>query len=98
LLPYLTKAAREAKVHTSWTAPDEAYETAVLGFARLVLADDALADGVEQFADRIDVYARANILGQKLLQLTMTGVPDVYQGTESDFQALVDPDNRRAGD
>jgi (1->4)-alpha-D-glucan 1-alpha-D-glucosylmutase len=98
LLPYLTKAVREAKLHTSWTAPDEAYEAAVLDFARLVLADGELAGAVEQFADRIDVYASSNILGQKLLQLTMTGVPDVYQGTESDFQALVDPDNRRPVD
>jgi (1->4)-alpha-D-glucan 1-alpha-D-glucosylmutase len=98
LLPYLTKAVREAKVHTSWTAPDEAYETAVLDFARLALADEELAAGVGQFADRVDEYARANILGQKLLQLTMTGVPDVYQGTEGDFQALVDPDNRRPVD
>jgi len=98
LLPYLTKAVREAKLHTSWTAPDEAYEAAVLDFARLVLADEELADGVQRFADRIDTYARANILGQKLLQLTMTGVPDVYQSTEADFQALVDPDNRRPVD
>ncbi len=98
LLPYLTKAVREAKLQTSWTAPDEAYEAAVLDFARLALADEELADGVRQFGDRIDEYARANILGQKLIQLTMTGVPDVYQSTERDFQALVDPDNRRTVD
>ena len=28
----------------------------------------------------------------------MAGVPDVYQGSESDFWALTDPDNRRAVD
>jgi (1->4)-alpha-D-glucan 1-alpha-D-glucosylmutase len=98
LLPYLTKAVREAKLRTSWTAPDDAYETAVLDFARRVLADEELTDGVRRFAARIAPYTASNILAQKLLQLTMTGVPDVYQGTESDFRALVDPDNRRPVD
>ncbi len=98
LLPYLAKAVREAKVHTSWTAPNEAYETAVLDFARLVLGDDELRGRIEEFAGRVTTYAAADCLGQKLLQLTMTGVPDVYQGTETDFQALVDPDNRRPVD
>jgi (1->4)-alpha-D-glucan 1-alpha-D-glucosylmutase len=98
LLPYLTKAVREAKVHTSWTAPDLDYEAAVLGLARRVLADAELAGQVAHFAGRVTSYARSNILGQKLVQLTMTGVPDVYQGTEGDYRALVDPDNRRPVD
>jgi len=37
-------------------------------------------------------------LGQKLVQLTMPGVPDVYQGTEFATFSLVDPDNRRPVD
>jgi (1->4)-alpha-D-glucan 1-alpha-D-glucosylmutase len=41
---------------------------------------------------------RANILGQKLVQLTMPGVPDVFQGCEIGRLALVDPDNRRPVD
>jgi (1->4)-alpha-D-glucan 1-alpha-D-glucosylmutase len=98
LLPYLTKAVREAKVHTSWTAPNEAYETAVQDFAGLVLADDELRAAIESFAERMTGYAATNVLSQKLLQLAMPGVPDVYQGTELDFQALVDPDNRRPVD
>ncbi|MBS2963417.1 malto-oligosyltrehalose synthase [Actinocrinis puniceicyclus] len=98
LMPYLTKAVREAKTHTSWTAPDEAYEAAALGFAGLVLGDDALCGEIERFAARVTQYAATNCLSQKLLQLTMTGVPDVYQGSETDFQALVDPDNRRPVD
>ena len=36
--------------------------------------------------------------GQKLVQLTMPGVPDVYQGTELWDNSLVDPDNRRPVD
>jgi len=98
LLPYLAKAVREAKVHTSWTAPNEPYETAVLDFTRLVLNDEELRGEIERFAGRVTQYAAANCLAQKLLQLTMTGVPDVYQGSEIDFQALVDPDNRRPVD
>ncbi len=98
LLPYLTKAMREAKAYTSWTMPNDAYEAAVLGFAKLVLADDDLRASIQRFADRVERYAAATSLGQKLLQLTMTGVPDVYQGSEIDFQALVDPDNRRPVD
>ncbi|MYW07439.1 hypothetical protein GT034_03615, partial [Streptomyces sp. SID2563] len=30
-----------------------------------------------------------------LVHLTMPGVPDLYQGTERAYLALVDPDNRR---
>jgi maltooligosyltrehalose synthase len=29
----MTKAAKEAKEHTSWIAPDEAYDAALVGFA-----------------------------------------------------------------
>ena len=28
----MRKAAREAKVHTSWTAPNEEYERSLIGF------------------------------------------------------------------
>jgi (1->4)-alpha-D-glucan 1-alpha-D-glucosylmutase len=40
----------------------------------------------------------SNALGQKLVQLTMPGVPDVYQGSEIWENSLVDPDNRRPVD
>ena len=33
-----------------------------------------------------------------LLKLTVPGVPDIYQGDEVPFLALVDPDNRRPVD
>ncbi len=38
------------------------------------------------------------VLGQKLLALTLPGVPDVYQGCELVDLSLVDPDNRRPVD
>jgi (1->4)-alpha-D-glucan 1-alpha-D-glucosylmutase len=47
------------------------------------------------FIDRITPYGWTNSLSQKLVQLTMPGVPDVYQGTELWEDSLVDPDNRR---
>src|SRR5690606_9160679 len=43
LKAYMTKACREAKLHTSWTGPDEAYEDAVHRLIDLVLGDDELA-------------------------------------------------------
>ena len=98
LLPYLTKAVREAKVHTSWTAQDDEYETAVGEFATSVLGDAALLESVGAFVASYADATRAAVLGQKLVQLTMPGVPDVYQGTELVDRSLVDPDNRRPVD
>ena len=47
---------------------------------------------------RIAPDARVNTLGAKLAQLTMPGVPDIYQGCELTGLFLVDPDNRRPVD
>ena len=98
LVGYLEKAAKEAKTATSWIDPDEAYEDAVRGYAEAVLADPELCGQISGFVVRIAPFARANVLGQKLVQLTMPGVPDVYQGCELPGYALVDPDNRRGVD
>ncbi|MFD9104252.1 malto-oligosyltrehalose synthase [Streptomyces virginiae] len=81
----LLKGAREAALHTSWTDRDEEYETDVPGYAPAPL--DLPADLAEA--------ARANLLGMALLHLAMPGVPEVYQGAETEYRALVDPDNRR---
>jgi (1->4)-alpha-D-glucan 1-alpha-D-glucosylmutase len=98
LKEYLTKAMREAKTRTSWTAQDTAYEEAVLAHVDAVFADEALTQDVAAFADALAPYARVNSLGQKLVQLMMPGVPDVYQGCELTGLSLVDPDNRRPVD
>jgi (1->4)-alpha-D-glucan 1-alpha-D-glucosylmutase len=95
LKEYLTKAMREAKTRTSWVEQDTAYEEAVLAHTDAVLADPALAEDVAGFVELLAPYARVNSLGQKLVQLTMPGVPDVYQGCELTGLSLVDPDNRR---
>ena len=98
LLAYLTKAAREAKSRTAWTAPDEAYEDAVLSTARRALTDPAVLGLLADWDLRTREAVRAATLGTKLVQLTLPGVADVYQGTEVPALTLVDPDNRRPVD
>jgi len=95
---YLHKAAREAKQHTTWADPDEAYEAALADFLAAVYADAALLADIAAFAGRITPPGRSNSLSQKLVQLTMPGIPDVYQGSELWDLSLVDPDNRRPVD
>lgn len=98
IVDYLSKATREAKEMTSWTIPNADFDRAVEAFARSVLADPQIMDAVSAFGERIAPAVRAVVLGQKLVQLTMPGVPDVYQGTEIVDLSLVDPDNRRPVD
>ena len=98
LTAYLRKAMREAKLTTSWTDPDSDYESAVVSFARRAIADREIAGRVAAFVTWIARDAAVNTLGAKLVQLTMPGVPDVYQGCELTGLALVDPDNRRPVD
>jgi (1->4)-alpha-D-glucan 1-alpha-D-glucosylmutase len=98
LTAYLEKATREAKQHTSWTEQDEEYDAGVRAFAMGVLADESLRQQVGDFVASLAPQTRVNVLTQKLLALTMPGVPDVYQGTELVSLALVDPDNRRPVD
>jgi malto-oligosyltrehalose synthase len=98
LAGYLTKAIREAKRRTSWTSPDQEYEAAVLGLGARALADPDLSRSIADFVNRIGADAAVNSLGAKLVQLTMPGVPDVYQGCEVAGLSLVDPDNRRPVD
>jgi (1->4)-alpha-D-glucan 1-alpha-D-glucosylmutase len=98
LAGYLEKAMREAKTRTSWVRVDRRYEAAVQGMATSILADDALRDSIGAFAATLARDALANSLGAKLVQLTMPGVPDVYQGCELAGLFLVDPDNRRPVD
>jgi len=98
LTSYLRKAMREAKLTTSWTEPDATYETAALHFARLALADIDISERIAAFVAWIAPDAGANSVGAKLVQLTMPGVPDTYQGCELAGLSLVDPDNRRPVD
>ena len=92
---YVLKAVREAKLHTAWVDGDDAYEQAVVDFATGVLRDDAVRAHLDEWVVAQADSMRANVLGQKVVQLLMPGVADVYQGTELMTLTLVDPDNRR---
>ncbi|MGI5348206.1 malto-oligosyltrehalose synthase [Streptomyces sp. CA-250714] len=93
LVPALLKAVREAGLRTTWTEGDAEYEAAVEHFVT-AQRDSAGARALAGFAAELAPYVRANVLGAALLQLTMPGVPELYQGTEHTYRALVDPDNR----
>lgn len=99
---YMLKAVREAKVHTSWTRQDEAYEQALVAFVRGVVAvrsgnNQFLAD-VQKLVGRICRPGFWNSLARTVIQYTAPGTPDLYQGDELWNFALVDPDNRRPVD
>jgi (1->4)-alpha-D-glucan 1-alpha-D-glucosylmutase len=93
---YVEKALREAKLRTTWAAPDEAYEAHAKRYARGLI--ERPPDGFVGFADCVAQRGRRAALGQLLLKLTSPGVPDVYQGDELEAISLVDPDNRRPVD
>ena len=98
---YARKSAREAKLHTSWTNPDETYEGALEAFVRTILDPRRSSTFLESFrtgARSIAATALTNSLAQVVLKITAPGVPDTYQGTEFWDLSLVDPDNRRPVD
>jgi (1->4)-alpha-D-glucan 1-alpha-D-glucosylmutase len=91
---YVEKALRERKLTSSWAEPNEEHERRTGDWVAGLLE----REDVRAFAARLAEVAEPIVLGQKLLQLTAPGVPDVYQGDEDEFVALVDPDNRRPVD
>ncbi|ADV67452.1 malto-oligosyltrehalose synthase [Deinococcus maricopensis] len=95
MVDYMLKAAREAKVHTSWAQQDEAYEGALTDFVRGLLADERAVGVLRDLHERTRVAGASNGLAATLVRLTAPGVPDTYQGSEGWNLSLVDPDNRR---
>jgi len=95
---YVEKAAREAGTSTTWTNPVQEFEDQLHGLVDAAFDDATTHAAIEQFVQRIAPFGWSNSLSQKLLQLTIAGVPDVYQGTELWDFSLVDPDNRRPVD
>ena len=98
---YMIKALREAKVHSSWLNPDEAYETGVCTFIEKIMTrtrPNAFLNDFRPFHHTISRYGLYNSLSQVLLKITAPGIPDFYQGTELWDLNLVDPDNRRPVD
>ncbi|MEU3554793.1 malto-oligosyltrehalose synthase [Streptomyces fragilis] len=89
----LLKHARESGLHTTWTEQDARYEETVTTFVTTALCGSP-GERVTELRRSLEPHIRANVLAATLLHLTMPGVPDVYQGGEGEYRALVDPDNR----
>jgi (1->4)-alpha-D-glucan 1-alpha-D-glucosylmutase len=98
IVAYATKAAREAKQHTSWLSPDQAYEDALTKLVKGMLTSEAFTASLAAKVETIASHGASNGLAQLVLRLASPGVPDTYQGTELWDLSLVDPDNRRPVD
>ncbi|NYD76906.1 malto-oligosyltrehalose synthase [Arthrobacter cupressi] len=98
LQAFALKAAREAGNSTNWTDPDTAFEAEVAAAVDAAFDVPEVAALLAGFVAELEPYGWSNSLSAKLVQLTMPGVPDVYQGTEFRDGSLTDPDNRRPVD
>jgi (1->4)-alpha-D-glucan 1-alpha-D-glucosylmutase len=94
----MEKALREAKRNTNWVDQNTEWEDAVKRFCRELYRHGPFRADFEQFAARVATAGARPALGQVVLKLTCPGIPDIYQGDELQFRALVDPDNRRPVD
>jgi (1->4)-alpha-D-glucan 1-alpha-D-glucosylmutase len=96
---YILKAAREAKMRTSWTEPNADFEDALRGFVAVLLAEPGpVLSSMAELARQVVRPGFWNALSRIVMHMTTPGVPDLYQGGELWSFALVDPDNRRAVD
>ncbi|MCD2316161.1 malto-oligosyltrehalose synthase [Sphingomonas sp. IC-11] len=93
-----TKALREAKLHSSWEAPNEEYEDRCNDLAGKLIGDSRFVASMQSFLAEIEPAAARNSLIQVALRYSLPGVPDLYQGNEFADLSLVDPDNRRPVD
>ena len=99
IVGYMEKATKEAKRHTSWVNPNEAYDAAVRDFVGHLLAPGGpFLAYFQPFQRLVAAHGAVNSLAQTLLKAVSPGVPDFYQGTELWDLSLVDPDNRRPVD
>ncbi|MDN5701221.1 MAG: malto-oligosyltrehalose synthase, partial [Kocuria sp.] len=95
---YAMKAVREASVSTAWVDGDEEFEEELTRFIDFVFTNPRARGIVEGFVERATAPGWSNGMAATALQLTLPGVPDVYQGQELWEPSLVDPDNRRPVD
>jgi len=101
LFQWQQKALREAKLASSWSAPNEPYEQACKAYLERLLLDpqgQQLRASLVAAVQRLSVAGALNGLVQTLLRMTVPGIPDLYQGAEFWDLSLVDPDNRRPVD
>jgi (1->4)-alpha-D-glucan 1-alpha-D-glucosylmutase len=95
---YMEKALREAKRNTRWVQRNEVWERGVRDFCRELYSHEPFLADFEPFVETLAALGDRISLGMLALKLTAPGVPDIYQGDELAFRALVDPDNRRPVD
>jgi (1->4)-alpha-D-glucan 1-alpha-D-glucosylmutase len=95
---YAEKAAREAGTSTNWSDPVETFERRLHRLVDSAFDDPAANALIVAMVERVERAGWSNSLAAKLIQLTVPGVPDVYQGSELWELSLVDPDNRRPVD
>ena len=93
-IEYLKKVLREAKIHSNWAEPDEAYENSIFDFVKDILGNETFRESFDPFFTKISGYGTIKSLGQILIKITAPGIPDIYQGTELWDLSYVDPDNR----
>lgn len=98
VVDYCIKAAREAKLHTSWTEPDQTFEGGLREFASGVFDSVGSMRILGSIVKEIGAAGAVNSLSLVVLKTVAPGVPDFYQGTETWRNLLVDPDNRRPVD
>jgi (1->4)-alpha-D-glucan 1-alpha-D-glucosylmutase len=101
LSAWRVKSLREAKLRSTWLAPQAENEKTALALLAAVL-DPARSQkfllAAAAFVGLIEASGVMNGLAQMALRCLAPGVPDLYQGTEFWDFSLVDPDNRRPVD
>ena len=98
---YMDKAAKEAKLRTSWIRANDRHDIKLAEFIATVMqppSGNAFIADLDVFATRVAQAGMLNSLSQAVLKIASPGVPDFYQGTELWDLSLVDPDNRRTVD
>ena len=77
---YAEKAMREASQETGWTSVDDGYESTVQAAIDLAYDDAGLRDAWQRLLALVEQPGWSNALGQKLVQLTMPGIPGRLPG------------------
>lgn len=95
LVAHLRKAMREAGETTSWIDVDEAHEERVAEFVRALYETPTFWADFHPFAAEVIADGERISVAQTLLRATSPGVCDTYQGDETWFLSLTDPDVRR---
>ena len=95
---YMEKVLREAKRNSSWVEQNHEWEAAVKRFCRALYTHRSFLADFGPFVERAAAVGDRIGLGMLVLKLTAPGIPDIYQGDELPYRALVDPDNRRPVD